>query len=260
MDVAQLCAGRPQEVGRAEDGVGLCLSVGLVVGVILIGHREVGEHALDLEARLGKDARERGLTGGLVVRLHADAAHAGIERDVAADGTSRLREVRERLGVVGRDDRLQDAVLGQHGGTFRGGVAQDQDLPLRAPAADTDGLLEAGDGVESHAALIQAAADELLSMAIGIGLDHGAELRSIGQHGADGVHIVRQSVERDLRPGTLTVLHHVDPSFSWSGLSYRLLYPLPPPIGARNGFSLVAKMIQKCNNFEKMPFCTCSFS
>ena len=193
--MAQLGALFTQIVCHTEDGVLLLLGIRHMIGCILVRYRKVREQALYRKSRLREDLLQLPVAGSHLDRLHADASHAGIQRDMAAHRTSGLCKAGKGFGIFAGNDRLDDLLFCKHGGTFRRCIAENEDLPLRAVAAHAHSLLKARHRIEPHAELIELPADDLLAVPVGIRLDDGAVFRGIGKLLPDLRDIVCQGIE-----------------------------------------------------------------
>ena len=169
---------------RAKRTVALRLQSGLRVTLAkggFVGSRIVREHTLGgevgeaIDAGDGGDGREDLL---LAVCRKADAVHARIDGDVCTDGNARaLRRLVELLRVVLREEGLDDVISGEVGGERGVGIAEDEDIRLGvelvANVADSDRLIDTGDGKEIAAFFEQDLDTGGSAMAVGFGFDNG---------------------------------------------------------------------------------------
>ena len=75
-----------RSVDEPVEEVELPLRVGAVLGLLAVGHGQVGPDALETQQRLGQ---HRGRDGRQVLGRRADPVHPGVDLDVHGDGPAR---------------------------------------------------------------------------------------------------------------------------------------------------------------------------
>ncbi len=141
----------------------------------LVGGREVGVDAFELEVRAREQVRQRPRQ---VLVPEPEAMHAGVDLQVIAD--ARVARARRRLqrppGGRTRNRRRQ-VVLEDAGEIADAQRAEDQDPRARARLAQLDALLDVGDREPGRARLFERAGDANRPVPVGVGLDDGDDAR-----------------------------------------------------------------------------------
>ena len=111
----------------------------------------------------------------------------------------------KRLRILGGKTRRSDIVFGEHGGAVGRGVAQNQDGLVDAVTPQVQPLVQVAYGKTGGPFLLQNLGNLGGTVAVGIGLDHGADVAAhrflyIGK-------IAAQSVQVDLDPAMLLKIH-----------------------------------------------------
>ena len=190
----------PAEQVKLPPGIGPALLV------LLVGHGEVGEDALRLQPR-----QAAGLTDALhaavkvtAVAEVAQPGHAGVHLDVDFQGPAQgrgLPAVFQGLGLAG--DRLGNVVLHQPSHLLLGGVAQDQHRHGHAVGPQLHGLVDAGHRQIVGSQLLEGPGHLHGPVAVGVGLHHAQEADLRPDMLPQAAIVVGQSVQVDLRPGSL---------------------------------------------------------
>ncbi|MNR00286.1 hypothetical protein D3C85_1160540 [compost metagenome] len=170
--------------------------------VVLVFHRVVGHQRHHLQALLAHDGQ--GVLAALLgVHLHAVAAHAaGVQRQVDAQGAPvAFGDGRCLAGEIGIADQLLDLVLQGFLQLGEGAGAHPYQLTLEAAGADHAGFLVAGDGDAGHVQGDHRGHQQADTMAVGVGLEHRAQLRLAVEFGLQGADIVFEGSLVDLHPG-----------------------------------------------------------
>ena len=178
--------------------------------VLAVRHREVGEHALDLDVRQRFD--RRGQRADLL-RADADAAHARLDLEM---DLRRLvlahRLARDGLRERQLADDLRDIVVDDIARLIRQYESEEQDWHREARLAQLNGLAERRDREIRGPRLHRDARDSKSTVAVGIRLDDGTELRPAANILLDLLVIMSKGRKINLRPGR--TIWHTNPLFS----------------------------------------------
>ena len=190
----------------------LVARVGERVLALFVGHREVGENALGIDARhlaVLDDALDAAVEEIAFAQV-AQTRHARVDLDVHLERLAEprgLARVVDGLGLAG--DRLGDVVVDELFDLVGGGVAQDQDGHGDAVGAQLHGLVDAAHGQVIRARFLQAAADLHRSVPVGVGFDDAHELHVVTDVRLELSVVAGQRVEVDFSPGPFQCRCHV---------------------------------------------------
>ena len=164
-----------------------------------VGGGEVGEGARTLDATMEVDhAAEL----HRVLRHHADAAHAGVYRQVV------LADLVQRHGTlaVGEHEvhvvhRGHDVMLEKHVNALERRLVEHEDGPLDASLPKLDALVHRGHGELARARGVHGAGALDRPMPIGVRLHGAHHLDARAQERLEGPRVLAHGVEVDLHPG-----------------------------------------------------------
>ncbi|MNC33369.1 hypothetical protein D3C75_817590 [compost metagenome] len=191
------------ELGMLDQPVGLLIErCQALAHIVLVFHGEVGHQRDQLEVLLVGDL-QRFTPAGPGGHFHAVAAHAtGIEREVNAQGLAvAFGDGIELAGELGAADQFFHVVLQGIFHFAEAGQAYPHQLPGEAAGANHAGLLVAGHRHARHALGDDRRHDQADTVAIGVGLEHGAQLGLAAQLGLQGTDVVLQRAGTDFDPG-----------------------------------------------------------
>ena len=177
----------------------------------LVGHGEVGEHALNIQSRQGADS-DQSLQGGVkmcLVALEAQPGHTGVQLNVGLHLSAGLyRSVGKRLGRGFAPDGLGDAVVQNHLDLVHGRQAQLENGQMNPCRAQLTGLVHVGDGQIFRAQFLQGPGGLHRAVAVGVRLHHAKEPGVRPHLLAQGAVVVGQGVQINLRPGAFQCTFH----------------------------------------------------
>ncbi len=177
---------RPALCGKSVadvDKVGILLLGEVSSLFALVGHAEVGEHALGNQS--GQVARltyffYRIIVAWELLTHEAYAAHAGVRLDVDFAGAVRLFALsRETPRVIKRENRLADVVFTQLCRVADGSVAENQNRQLYTRVADLDTLVNVGYREKVRAERFVKLRELGGAVTVAICLDHTAQLCAV---------------------------------------------------------------------------------
>ena len=168
---------RLQAVHHAGKQVVLLLCIGQVIRCIAVCHGKMLEDAADRKAR--QSIQRLDLTDGLLeTRAYrkADAAHTGVDFNMNLYPHPGLHSSgRKRLGVLRGEAGGGNIILRQRCSVGRVGITQDQDGYRNAMVAQMMPLAQAAYRKTGNACLLYRLGGGYVTVAVGIGLDNGAD-------------------------------------------------------------------------------------
>ena len=189
---------------RRKQGV-LLFGIAFIFGGLAVRHRKMLEHTGDVQPRqgiAGCHAGQGGVQFGGGAHRKADASHAGVQLEVPLHPhPRRLRRRAEGVGVVEGKNRCSKVVFGQNRRLCRVGVAQDQNGPGDAPAAQLQTFRHTAYRKGRRPGGLQRAGHHRRAVAVGVRLDHRAHRPA--HRLPNQLKIVPQSVQINLRPAML---------------------------------------------------------
>ena len=206
-----------QPVIYGNDKVLLCLRIRHVIRIYRVCHGKVGVDALN--GQLIQFEQGQQSLGTVLRRIapEADASHAGVQLDVAANRL--VGETLQLSGIFQRQHALNDVVPCQFRCELRRRIAQNEDLSIGAKLPDRKGFFQIGNRKPADSQFPELLADRSVAVSIGVRLDYRHKLRLCRQTVLHGLYIMRQCVQVDLCPRTIAFLLFLfhDPSRSFSG-------------------------------------------
>ncbi|MNO50059.1 hypothetical protein D3C76_404250 [compost metagenome] len=196
------------ELGMLDQPVGLLVErCQALAYIVLVFHSEVGHQCHQLQVLLVGDL-QRFTAPAPTGHLYPVAAHAaGIERQVNTQGLAMaLGDGVSLAGKFGAADQFFHVVLQGIFQLAQAGQAHPHQLPGKAAGPHHAGFLVAGHRHAGHAKGNDRGHHQADAVAVGIGLEHGAQLGLATQLRLQGADVVLQGACADLDPG-IAVLH-----------------------------------------------------
>ena len=199
-------------VDDAHEQLELVLRVRERLFVVFVGHGEVREDALGVDARhlaVLDDALHAAFEEVALAQV-AQARHAGIHLYVHFQRFTELHGfVRVVDGLRLARDRLRDVVLDELLHLIARRVAQYEHGHGDAVLAQLHSLVDAAHGQVVGAAFLQAAAHLHRSVPIGVGFHDTQKLHVVADVALQRLVVARQGVQVDFGPGPLQIRCHV---------------------------------------------------
>ena len=134
----------------------------------------------------------------------AQPGHAGVQLDMDPERLSQLPGSGGILLCLRQGaDGLGQILFDQQPRVLRRRVPQDQDRHGDAAPAQLQRLIQAAHGQVVRSGLLQQAGDGQRAVPVGVGLHHAQKAAALRQRGADGLIIVADIGQGDLRPASL---------------------------------------------------------
>ena len=205
-------------VDHAQEAVVLDLRKFHALVCRLVTDAEVREHALHVQPRKREDLQNvaQARVEVRVVALEAEAAHAGVELDVDLHRSARA----DRGGGISLGDGevrhgLRHVVFQDALGLISGREAQHQDGERDPVHAQLLALVEVRHGEIARAEPFKMLRHAHRAVTVGIRLDHAEELRLRPDLTANGLKIMGEVIQADLRPCALQCTLHISSLLSF---------------------------------------------
>ena len=172
----------------------------------------MGKNPLGLDPRqpAGRDDLFQGFfIPALLLIKEPNPAHPGIHFHMAAHHTARLLGLfGQSPGVLQREDTLRDILPAEDGCHLRRRVSQNQNRAINPAAAQLHRLFHIAHGKPFRSQLLVQPGHRGGAMAVGIRFHHTAHRGFSVYLAANGMIILRQRIQVNLRPGAAQKLIH----------------------------------------------------